>query len=78
MELNTLNGVLLVADALNDTRGAIRLGNPRSDLKFIGQGNMSTRKRMVTSDWYTLIEASKDTFGIMSQRRSLAMKPLPS
>ena len=78
MELNTLNGVLLVADTLNDTRGAIRLGNPRSDFELIGQGNVGTCKRMVASDWYTLIEASKDTLGIMSQGRSLAVKPLPS
>jgi hypothetical protein len=78
VKLDTFEGVLFVANTLNHTRRAIRLGNPGSNFQALGKSDVGASKRMVSSHWDILLETGENALGVMRQRRGLAVEPFSS
>jgi len=78
MELNTLHGVLLMADTLTDSRGAVRVRHPCRNLETFRQREVSSGQGVISGHRKALFQAPKNSLGVVSQGRRLAMQPLAS
>ena len=76
MELDALDGVLLVAHAHDDALGAVLSGDPGGHLEALGQAGVGAGEGVVPGDGQALRQAGVDALGVVGQGRGLAVQDL--